>query len=1202
MRGRWILALTLTGAAACTPAPRNAGSPADSRVTREDAYRENNLGVALLERFDYAAAAAAFTRALGHDGQLAMARHNLAVALFHDGQIRDAEAAARAAVAAMPDSPRAHYVLGLVARAADDAGTARNAFSRVLALDPDDAGANIQLGQTLASDRQYIEAISHFERASRAEPFNATAAYGLATALARSDRATEAKTAMTRFERLRDDAAAVTYSNAYLQQGRHGEAMASTGLEPGLVDASVPEVTFQEITRDSFPRGAIPDTPGVYGSQPLGIPLPAGSTARQALARAATSAPGVTLADLDRDDNLDLIAISERGVRIYRGQAGRFATPTDIVLTGTTAIAAVVGDLDNDQRPDLFVLGYPEHRVLRQTADGTFTEGVARARLPATGALARTAALADLDHDGDLDAVIAGLALARWQSADTGSRVFPSALAPASIQLLRNNANGTFTDVSVQSGLADRARSAIGLVTTDFDSRRDLDLLVVPFGGVPALFMNQRDGTFRDLGPTTGLPAHEYTAVAAGDVNKDRVTDLFLARAGAAGLFAMSDARGGFTTTPAPDGTADARAAQLLDYDNDGVLDLLVLGPAGPRLFQYAGSGWSDATGQAFSSTSGLTTDPPVGVATGDLDRDGDLDLVMRLASGGIGVFRNDGGNRHPSLRVRLTPRVSNRSAAGAIVELRAGSLYQRVETAATTPGTGPVEIIFGLGSRTRTDVVRVAWPAGILQAETDVPPASPGSGSTLAVEELDRKPSSCPYLYAWNGSRFEFVTDFLGGGEVGYWISPGTRNVPDPDEYVRIPPGTLVAREGRYELRVTNELEEAVFLDRLQLVAVDHPAGTNIYPNEGLRSPAAAAPFQLYTVEGAQAPARATDHVGRDVRDRLLHADHRYVDGFPLEPVQGYAKAHSLTLAWDAPASDARTMLLLEGWTDYAFSSDNVAAHQAGLVFQPPALQLRDEAGRWHTVVAEVGIPVGRPQTIAIDLTDALAVRDHRPGASSKQVTSRGRAGRQVEVRIVTTLRIYWDRIQVATSSPVDYRLSRLDPLEASLRQRGFSTAKNPGAAPLTFDYDHTVPESPWKTMPGRYTREGDVMALLLATDDRYVILAPGDEIAVSFAGPALPTLPPGWTRTFLLYSDGFSKEMNMHSSSPDRLEPLPFHGMSDYPYPPSEHYPRTPEHDRYRAEYNTRVIGGPFPALERILLPKPAARPDTTSAKRSQ
>ncbi len=98
-------------------------------------------------------------------------------------------------------------------------------------------------------------------------------------------------------------------------------------------------------------------------------------------------------------------------------------------------------------------------------------------------------------------------------------------------------------------------------------------------------------------------------------------------------------------------------------------------------------------------------------------------------------------------------------------------------------------------------------------------------SRAVLKIEELDRKPSSCPYLYTWNGERFEFITDFLGGGEMGYWLAPGARNTPDPDEYVRIAGDRLRVRDGRYELRVTNELEESLFLDRVQLVAVAHPA-----------------------------------------------------------------------------------------------------------------------------------------------------------------------------------------------------------------------------------------------------------------------------------------------------------------------------------------------------------------------------------------
>src|SRR5262249_9442308 len=97
-----------------------------------------------------------------------------------------------------------------------------------------------------------------------------------------------------------------------------------------------------------------------------------------------------------------------------------------------------------------------------------------------------------------------------------------------------------------------------------------------------------------------------------------------------------------------------------------------------------------------------------------------------------------------------------------------------------------------------------------------------------------------------------------------------------------------------------------------------------------------------------------------------------------------------------------------------------------------------------------------------------------------------------------------------------------------------------------------------------------------------------PGDEIALLFDHTALPPLPNGWERTFLLHADGFSKEMNLHSASPDRLEPLPFHQMPAYPYSSPVHYPRTPAHDRYRSTYNTRLSGGPLPSLERALLPE--------------
>lgn len=1084
-------------------------------VAREDAYRENNIGVARLERYDFAGAVGVFRRALSLDRNLAIARLNLAIALLYAGQTESATPEARAAAQSMPDSPQAHYVLALVARAENRRDEAITAFRRVLQIDPADIGSRVQLAQILLAGQKYPEAIGLFEEALRMEPFNATAAYGLGTALTRSGAREKGVEALTRFQQLRDNPASITYSSTYLEQGRYGEAIASTGAEPELVDPSIPQVSFADATTE------------LLGGSP--------------------EARGVVLFDADTDGDLDLALVMPGRVRLLRNVRGRLASQAvDLSVADAGLTAAVAGDYDNDGRPDLFVLSRGGGRLLHQRADGTWRDVSVDVRLP-TVRPSTTAAWADIDHDGDLDIV-------------TG--------AP---QLVRNNGNGSFADTTASARLTD-APSAVAIIPTDYDNRRDLDLLFVPSEGAPALFSNVRDGTFRDVAGETRLAARDrYRAAAAGDVNKDGVTDMFLTRSGGAGRFAMSNGAGRFSFVDGPAQTVDATAALFIDYDNDGLLDLFVVTPAGPGLWRHAGTQWIDVTARALPGSLRVDGDPPSSLSAGDMDGDGDTDVVVRLLSGRVRVWRNDGGSRQASLRVRLAPRVSNRSAVAAKVEVRAGSLRQRMEAIVATPPATPADLIFGLGGRARADVVRVLWPAGILQAETMLATSgrAGAAGQVATITELNRKPSSCPFLYTWNGSRFEFVTDFMGGGEMGSWAGPGVWNVPDPDEYVRIRPDQLRPKNGRYELRVTSELEEVVFFDRLHLVAVAHPIGVDVYPNEGLRAVAERRPFTLITVRRPRPPSRVVDHHGHDVTDRVTALDRRFVDDFRLESIRGHAEEHWLTIDLGLNQNDSRARLLLTGWTDYAFSSDNVAATQAGFPVRLPSLEVKDASGNWVTAMQEIGLPVGRPQTVVVDLSPYVA-----------------RGAR--EVRIVTTLRVYWDQILVDTSPPASYSLAKVEASAALLKWRGFSAEGSPdGVEPFGYDYNDVSHFAPWKLMPGRYTREGDVRPLLSAVDDRFVIAAPGDEVAVSFDAAEVPRPPAGWTTTFLLFVDGFSKEMNLHSGSPDQVEPLPFHAMSGYPYPSSEHYPDSAEHQQYRTTYNTRVIGRHLPPIETSATP---------------
>jgi len=1000
------------------------------RQRLERAYRASNRGVAYLEQYDYPAAATAFRDALGVEAALAPAHLGLAIALLYAGQAEAALPEARAAAAALPDAPQPPFVTGLIGRAVNQADVAEAAFRRVLEIDPSDAASNINLGQLLLQKRRFPDAIAALRAAAAAEPYNATAAYGLATALTRSGDTDAGQAQMTRFQTLRDSPYAVTYAQGYLQQGRYGEALASTGAEPGLVDRATPRVKFVE-TSD-----------------------------RSAYSAASSAA----------------------------------------LSSAFSAYAAAT-------RP-------------------------------------RAAVQVDVDHDGDLDVVTA-----------------------APVRLLRNNGNGSFTDITREAGLSvpdgDLAAPA-AVVPTDFDNRRDVDLLILS-GGTLRLFRNMRDGTFRDVAASLGLPVSGVQCASAADVNKDGFIDFYFGRAGGAGVFALSDGRGRFTLRDAPAATAGSTLAQFFDYDNDGLLDLLVGTANGLRLFRNLGGGsaandWSDET-----ANTGLdrVTGAVRSIALADVDHDGDVDMIVTTESGSRRL-RNDGGSAHPSLAVTLAPRASNPSALGAKVEIRAGSLRQMIETSAASPAVGPADILFGLGDRSPADGVRVLWPSGILQTELS-PASSPGK--PLKIDELDRKPSSCPYLYTWNGSRFEFITDFLGGGEMGDWVGPGQFNTPDPDEYVRIPGDRLVARDGRYEIRVTNELEEAMFLDRVRLLAIDHPAGIEVYPNEGLKEPPRP-PFHLYATRGAHVPLTAVDEHGHDVRPLIAALDRRWPDDFGLERIRGYAKPHTLTL--DLGQDADRAVLLLTGWTGYAWSADNVAASQAGLVLHAPSVEVRDRSGAWQTAVSNVGFPVGRPQTVAVDLTGRWR-------------------GPSREVRISTNMPIYWDRILVDTSgADAAVVTTTIDATIATLRWRGFSAEVSPdGHEPFGADYDRVSTVSPWKTFPGAYTREGDVRALLAKSDDMFVIARPGDEIALSFPVPAAPPLRPGWTRTFLLHADGYSKEMNIWSATPDSLGPLPFHAMSRYPYGPDEHYPRDPAHLAYLEQLASRFVARVVPSIDAATAP---------------
>jgi Tfp pilus assembly protein PilF len=1117
----------------------------DSLAKREAAYRANNIGVARLEQFSHKEAVEDFRQALALDPNLKIAQINLAIALFNAQDIDAALAAAQKAAESSPGSPQPVYLLGLIARNQNRTDEAEKYFERVLAADPQDVGTNVNLGQIYIQQRKYKEASELFRRALTAEPYNATAMYNLATALSRSSSREEGQQWMTRFQTLRQSGAATSIGLNYLEQGRYAEAVTSTGAESELVDKTAPKNVFE---------------PAEIGLPVSSARAPAAPAGKDPLAALMTGA--AVLFDLDNDGDLDLAQVSPAlpQARLFLNQEGKF---TDVTRSAadfnqplpTEVFGLVAGDYDNDTLADLIVFGKGPTLLFRGNGKGGFQNVTATAKIAPSSAVSISGAFVDADHDGDLDIFLGGF----------GDGKNANEAAPN--RLLRNNGDGTFTDYSAEAGINLPTR-AVAVIPTDYDNRRDVDLLVANAGAAPYLFRNLRDGSFKNIAPEVGFDqiSQNWTCVAAGDFNKDTYTDFFFGIANWGGIFAVSDGTGKFILKDGPAGTIDTRSAQFLDYDNDGLLDLVANTAKGFVVYRNQGNEWVKADALKTKNDDGALTDARQ-FLSGDIDSDGDIDLIAPGKNGSLQYLRNSGGANRSEV-IRLQGRVSNRTGIGAKVDLRSGSLSQKLEMYSASPAPAPSQVHFGLGKRQSPDAVRVIWSSGVVQAETGFSERmSMRSGKNLLpfqIEELDRKPSSCPYLFTWNGEKFEFVTDFLGGGEMGNWKERGVYYFPDSDELVRITADQLKPKNGKYEIRVTNELEEVLFLDHLKLVAVEHDSGTEVYPNEGLGIPTAKERI-LYTTNNERPPLAAQSSDGKNVLPKIEQLDRVFYDDFVSEKIRGYAATHNLTLTLDDRKGFAgRTLLLLTGWTDYAFSSDNLAASQSGRTLSMPKLQVRNRQGEWETVIKSIGISVGRPQTVVVDLTGKF-LSDSR------------------EVRIVTNFKTYWDRIAVDTSSQKEIKTVDLRPAQADLGTRGFSREVKYGEM-ITADYGEVLNDGRWKYFSGSFTRTGPVNPLLAAVDDIFLISKTGDELSLSF--DALPAPPEGKKYTFLLYADGYSKEMDINSGSPDAVLPLPFKGMKTYPYGADEQYPMTEEKRRIYEEYTTRTRKGMLPRIEAILI----------------
>ena len=672
-------------------------------------------------------------------------------------------------------------------------------------------------------------------------------------------------------------------------------------------------------------------------------------------------------------------------------------------------------------------------------------------------------------------------------------------------------------------------RGVVFIAPADYENDGLTDLAVVTTQGA-ALYRNE-GGRFRKA---ADLASGSFRTAVWMDYDHDYDPDLFLLgddsrlmrNNGTAG-FSDESKRFPFVSAPAQGAAPAAMAPDVPGFD------LLVRYP--DRTVRYV-----DRLGGNYEAKTSKAPLPDVRVEA-DLDGNGQLSRARIAADGSLHVERPAAGYGN-WIEVALTGVKNPKIPLHAKVEVKAGASYQ-MQTYEGVP------LVFRLGPRTMVDTIRITWPNGLIQNEMNRP-----VNRVHTIKEAPRLSGSCPMIFTWNGERFEFVTDVLGVAPLGASSGDGEYFPVDHDEYVSIPGEMLRARNGRYEIRVTEELREVSYLDQIKLIALDHPADFGIVTNEKFKAPPFPE-FRLFRDGPRIYPASARDSQGRDVRPAFLKRDRIYPDAFQRDSA-GVAELHTLDLDFGSAAASKQAALILHGWVDWADGSTFLAATQAhrDLVF--PYLQVKDAAGRWKTVIEDMGIPSGKPKTMAVDLTDKWLSESR-------------------EVRIVTNLCVYWDEIFLVKSAgtPAN-RQTTVPMIAADLHFRGFSKpAIHPERKqPEQFDYSSVSFTSMWNPTRGNYTRFGSVRDLLAEADDRMVIMGSGDEVELSFDAAGLPPVAEGWKRDFLLLVDGWAKDADANTAFSQSVLPLPFHGMSRYPYPASEHYPDDAAHREYVRDYLTR------------------------------
>lgn len=1096
---------------------------------------ENNRGVGLMGQFMFAKAREVFAHlAEAHPNWLDV-QVNLAIATLNRQEDGDEEEALKLLgiiVEKDPSHLRAKYCSGLLMLYLRSPEEAIAHFRFVAEADASDAYAAYYVGQCLFQQRDYEGARQWYEKALELDNFLRSAYYALSQACQRSDQPDRARELLDQFQNLKNNPRSRLIEFKYTRMGPKSEVLAINLEKPqpretpaGSIFAGASELLDDG---DSF----------TWNDEDGGRPV------------------SITACDINGDDRIDVFIADalrhgddvNNAVLINRGD-GSFRLDNEHILATVSSVnAALWGDFDNDGLTDVYLLRNGPNQLWRQAKPNVWRDVTVSTRTDGGGYDSVDGAMFDADHDGDLDIFCVN--------------------ADGPNELLNNNLDGTFRPIAQDQHLAGDGGPSRQVIVTDLDRDRDVDIIVINQQPPHEAYINDRGWQYRIAEGMDAFLQADIQAAVTIDIDTDGLVELYsLDTQGTVTRWKGERNQPWIGSSMHPANQVSTPSRYQLasaDINGDGISNLISSTKSIWQVVSYQvrpGFRRPYEPGEADIALRGWTVV--------NLESVGGPAILGLPESGGP-VIWNAGAGRHGFVSLTFSGREekgdamrSNASGIGTHIAARIDSTWTVRDTfrAGSGPGQSLQPIAIGARGYDALEYISLDWSDGVLQTEIHQQEYPIGdqkkrvrdlsTGHVERIEEIQRLKSSCPVLFAWNGEKYEFVSDLLGVGGIGYLVAPGEYSPPRPWENIMLPDGLLAAKDGKYVLKLSEPMEEACYIDAAHLVAYDLPPGWRMTLDErmGILGPEPTGEARFYRT--AIAPSRVVNDRQEDVTDTLEQAD---LIAAPVGEVDRrfigrLMTNHVLTMTFDEPldlhpGAGAGAMLIADGWIEYPYSQTMFAAWQAQAAYLAPTIEARGADGEWQVMLEQFGYPAGMPRRMSVPLANL-------PAGTT-------------ELRISTNLEIYWDRIVVAYAEDCPEAVKVELPLaSSSVLRSGFARMTwGPQRQPY-YDYDDRSPFWDTRTQTGLYTAFGPVDELVSSADDALAIIGPGEEVHLEFAVPS-QTLTPGWRRVFVLETAGWCKDMDFYTQDGETVGPLPAR-RSD-----------TTRRDRLHEKYNTRHVAG--------------------------